>query len=255
MKRPLITRSVPLIDLERSGPDRRTVTAYAATFAQPYETRDQFGHYDEEINRAAFNRAAGRGFPGVQPLFNHGMTVHLTPSEKWSTPLGVPEAIRADGRGLLTVTKYNNTQQADEVLEMIESGTVKYHSFRGPVIRSASPRRGPNGRPLIERMELGLIDYGPAPFPVNYGAEVVALRSQMVAEHFGDLDADERREFVARLDPDERQEFYALLQSALPMDPPAATDPQPQPAADAAPERSGPSLQALELAQAQRHRR
>lgn len=243
-ERPIITRSVPLIDLERSGPDRRTVTAYAATFAEAYEVRDQFGHYDEVINRAAFNRAAGRGFPNVQPLFNHGLTVHFTPSEKWSTPLGVPESIRSDARGLLTVTKYNKTPQADEALEMIDSGTVRFQSFRGPVIRSAAPRKGGNGRPVVERMELGLQDYGPAVFPVNYGAEIMAVRSQMLADHFGDLDPDERRELIA------------LLQTALPEgDPLSAPDPQPQPAAvEVAPVEHGPSLQLLELANAARRR-
>lgn len=243
-KHPLIRRSMPLLDLDVSGLGGRTVTAYVATFAEPYEVSDQFGHYDEEINRAAFNRAAGRGFPRAQPLFNHGMTVHLTPSEKWSTPLGVPELIKPDGRGLLTVTRYNQTPQADEVLEMLRSGSVRYNSFRGPAIRSARPRQGPNGRPVVERLEMGLIDYGPAVIPVNMGAETLAIRSQALAEEIGELSPDERRDFIAQ------------LQQALHVDPPSAPDPQPQPVAvPVAPEVSGPSVDLLALANANRRRR
>jgi hypothetical protein len=146
----------------------------------------------------------------------------------------------------LTVTRYNKTALADEVLELIGSGTVKYQSFRGPVIRSAAPRRGPNGRPVIERMELGLKDYGPAVWAANTKAEIMAVRSQMLADQIGELDPDERRELIS------------LLQQALHLDvdPPADPDPQPQPAADeVAPVDPGPSIQMLELANAQRHRR
>lgn len=242
MKHQVITRSVPLLDLEVVG---RTVTAYAATFGEPYEVNDQYGHYDEMINRAGFNMAAGRGFPGAQPIFNHGLTIYGTPSEKWSVSLGVPESIKPDGRGLLTVTRYNKLPAADEALEMINSGSVKYQSFRGPVHRSAPPRSGPNGRPLIERMVLGLRDYGPAIFAVNMKAEIMAVRSQMLAESFGDLDPDERRELIA------------LWQKDLPAGdtPPALDLPPGTDAPTSAPsDEPGSSLQLLELANAQRRR-
>src|SRR5512139_873746 len=48
------------IQILRSG-DGRTVEAYAAMFDQPYEVRDQFGHYMEVIDRAAFNRTLTNG--------------------------------------------------------------------------------------------------------------------------------------------------------------------------------------------------
>ena len=157
MSQLIIERTVPLLDIEinRSG-DGRTVTAYAATFATPYGVVDNEGDYDEIINRAAFNRELGRGFSHVSVVYNHGLTLWGTPSELDSVPVGVPVDIRADGTGLLTVTRYGRGARADEVLQAISDGLIRSQSFRGPVFRSAPARRQPNGRTLIERMELGL---------------------------------------------------------------------------------------------------
>jgi len=245
VSRPVITRFVPLLDVDVSGGDGRTVTAYAATFAEAYEVNDQYGHYDEILNRASFNQAAGRGFPGVQPLFNHGRTIHGASSEKWSSPIGVPESIKADGRGLLTVTRYNKTSQGDEALELVRSGSVRFQSFSGPVVRSAQPRSGPNGRPVIERLVLGLRDYGPCTFAVNMGAEIVAVRSQLLAD-----------ELLGDLSPDERREVIAQLQQGLPqLEPLVAPDLLEQTAGGPpAPVFAGPSVEMLALVNANRRR-
>lgn len=200
--RPIIERAVPLVDLD-VGPDGRTVTAYAATFTDPYEVYDEFGHYDEAINRTAFNRTLKHGIAGrVQALFNHGRTIAGTPSDRYSMPLGVPLSVKAEEKGLLTVTRYAPTPLADEVLELIRAGAITAQSFRGDIFASARPKPGPNGRPVIERLELGLKDYGPAPFAVNHAAEILAVRSQILAERLeqlGDLTDEERAELASLL--------------------------------------------------------
>lgn len=190
----IIERSVPLLDIEinRSG-DGRTVTAYAATFGQPYAVVDREGDYDELINRAAFNRELGRGFNHVSVVYNHGMTLWGTPSETDSVPVGVPLDVRADGTGLLTVTRYGKGKRAEEILESVSEGLVRFMSFRGPVYKSAPARRQPNGRALIERMELGLREYGPTPFPANDAARIVAVRSTALAEQIASLTDDQRQ--------------------------------------------------------------
>lgn len=240
-----IVRAAPLIDLE-VGSDGRTVTAYAATFADPYPVRDFDGDYDEIINRSAFNRTLSHGFRGrVQPLFNHGMTVHSTPSEKWSSPLGVPLEIRAEPKGLLTVTRYSKLPHAEEALELIREGAITAQSFRGPIIRSTRGRTGGNGRPVIERMELGLRDYGPSPFAANVGAEIVAVRSNVITEHLdalGDLSEEERAELA-------RQLLAHGTADEAPAEQTEATPP-----AEEAPD-PGSSTDLLELAAAQRRRR
>lgn len=201
-QRPELVRSVPLLDYEiERGGDGRTVTAYAATFGDPYEVVDFEGHYDEVINRAAFNRAIGRGHTSVQVLYNHGKTLSGTPSSEFSMPIAVPVEVKAEERGLLTRSRYLKTPLADQVLEMWREQAIRAQSFRGQIFRSAPPRRGANGRPLIERLELGLIEYGPAPFATNQGADLVAIRSALLEdrlEALGDLTDEEKAE-LARL--------------------------------------------------------
>ena len=183
--RTVITRTVPLLDFEisRAG-DGRTVTAYAATFGDPYEVNDDEGHYDETLNPAAFNRTISNGaLRSTRVFFNHGLTLWGTPSDRYSMPVGVPEEIRADGRGLLTVTRYAKTELGDEILELWRDGAIRGQSFRGAVYESRRVTSiGPNGRPVIERMQLGLREYGPTPHPANQAAGLVAIRSQLLAQ-------------------------------------------------------------------------
>jgi HK97 family phage prohead protease len=183
------------IQIQRSG-DGRTVEAYAAMFDAPYEVQDQYGHYMETIDRAAFNRTLTNGAgKSAMCLYNHGMTVHGTADALSSVPLGTPLEIRADGKGLLTVTRYNKSALADSVLESIRNGDIRSQSFRGRIIRS-SPDRVPTVRrggplPTIVRHELGLTDYG---------AEILAVRSLAeLREDFAALDDDGRLELLRSL--------------------------------------------------------
>jgi HK97 family phage prohead protease len=172
------------------GGDGRTVEAFAAVFGQRAEIQDFEGHYEEEIDPAAFNRAidhasrARGGFPGaVKVLYNHGMTIQGTPSERFSVPIGVPVEIRADPRGLLTRTRYSETPLADEILESVRSGSITSQSFTGRIVRSTPQlRRGERHRPasgslpIVRRTELGLREYGPVLWPAYTGAEILGVR-------------------------------------------------------------------------------
>jgi HK97 family phage prohead protease len=207
----LYDRSFPLDDIQisRSG-DGRTVEAYAAMFDMPYEVRDQHGHYMEVIHRAAFNRTlSGGAGRNAMCLYNHGMSRARHPDGDGTVPLGTPLEIKPDGRGLLTVTRYNKGPFADQVLESIRNGDIKAQSFRGRIVRSDPmgrlPRRRPGAQlPTVTRHELGLADYGPTPIPVNSGAEIMAVRSVAdLADMLAGLDADERRELLRTLDLDE----------------------------------------------------
>jgi hypothetical protein len=135
--------------------------------------------------------------------------VHGTPSEMGSVPLGTPLEIKPDGRGLLTVTRYNKGPFADQVLESIRNGDIKAQSFRGRIVRSDPNGRLPRRRmgqalPMVTRHELGLTDYGPTPTPVNSGAEIMAVRSVAdLADMLAGLDADEREELLRTLNLDD----------------------------------------------------
>jgi HK97 family phage prohead protease len=167
----------------------RLVEAYAAVWNQPAEIHDFEGHYVEEIDPAAFNKVVadiGRsraGFGKVKVMYNHGMTIHGTPSERGSMPIATPVEIRPETRGLLTLARYSDTPFADEVLENIRNGAITAQSFTGRIVRSDPQlRRGdkhyPRGGQLtrVRRTELGLKEFGPTPFEAYSGAEIVGVR-------------------------------------------------------------------------------
>jgi HK97 family phage prohead protease len=171
------------------GGDGRVVEAYAAVFDQEAEIQDHEGHYLETIDRAAFNRVIDHiqrsrsGLSAIKVLYNHGMTIGGTPSDRFSLPIGVPVEIRAEQRGLLTRTRYNATPLGEEVLELVRSESITSQSFTGRIVKSDPPlrrgsRRQPAGGelPQVKRMELGLREYGPVLWPAYTGAEILGVR-------------------------------------------------------------------------------
>ncbi|MFM9681106.1 HK97 family phage prohead protease [Streptomyces brasiliscabiei] len=239
------TRSFPLEDIHvRAGGDGRTVEAYAAVFDTPTEIHDQDGHYLESIERRAFERTLSQLAPAgsrttwrVGVLYNHGRTLFGTPSERGAMPIGAPVEIKADNRGLLTVTRYNKTELADEVLENIREGSISAQSFSGGFLRS-DPGRPPRGgwRPdasgklrTVRRQEIALREYGPTPFPAYPDAAVVGVRAEQAVR------------LLADLPPDERERLVDMLRTGTPLEtppgeppagPPANGDPNPGPAAE-----------------------
>lgn len=173
-----ISRSFGLADADIiRGRDGNVVRAYCAVFDKSAEIRDQHGHYMERIDRAAFNRAISRGIGSVKVFYNHGAGLNGQPSALGSVPIGTPLDIRPDGKGLLTETRYNNSDLARAVLEGIHDGQISGYSFRGRVLRSEParvPRSSGGGElPTVTRHELGLSEYGPTPFPYYADAAVV----------------------------------------------------------------------------------
>jgi HK97 family phage major capsid protein/HK97 family phage prohead protease len=183
----LVTRVMALNDMEilsrAKGGDGRTVTAYAAAFRTQVPIVDSDGDYDEEIAPTAFNASLASGRQ-IKVFYNHGRTISGTPSDRGSVPIGTPaEPPRPDGRGLLTVTRYNKTPLADDVLESIRNGDITGQSFTGIFLQS-DPERGPyrpsrNGqRALVMRKEIALIEYGPTPIPAYEDAAIVGVRNR-----------------------------------------------------------------------------
>lgn len=199
-------RSFPLEDISiRAGGDGRTVDAYATVFDTPAPIRDQDGDYIEVIDRHAFDRILTKIAPsgsrsnwrcGV--FYNHGMTLHGTPSDRNSLPIGIPLEIRADDHGLFTRTRYHRGELADQVLEAIREGSLSSYSFSGRFDRSSpTPPRGgfrPNPRtgelPTVRRTESTLREFGPTPFPAYADAAVTGVRSEQISaqlEHIAGL--------------------------------------------------------------------
>lgn len=212
-------RSYPLEGIEilsrAKGGDGRTVEAYAAVFDVEQEIHDQHGDYREKNDRTAFNMTINSGAAmRALPLYHHGRSV-VDPSRLDSlaqVPLGHPKEIRADGHGLLTVTRYNKSALADSVLEAIKNDDIRAQSYRGRIYKS-NPRRVPRVRtgeplPLVTRMELGLSDYGPTPRPYYEDARIVAVRA-----------AQDIFSGIAGLDEAERAELIRMLATTRPFEP------------------------------------
>jgi phage head maturation protease len=167
----------------------RLVEAYCAVFDEAAEIRDFEGHYEEEIDRAAFNKRIAdvqrsrAGYGLVKCIYNHGMTLHGTPAERFSLPPAVCKHISPESRGVLTRSYYLDTPLGNELLEMWREGAITAQSFTGAIIRSTPElRRGETYRPKggqlmrVRRLELGLKEYGATPFPAYTGAELVGVR-------------------------------------------------------------------------------
>lgn len=184
-----IVRSFPLEDISiRSGGDGRTVEAYAAVFNVPVPISDRDGQYLEQIHEGAFTRTlAHRGDKPWPVLFNHGLTLHGTPSELDSMPIGASiEPPRVDSRGVFTVSRYNRGDRADAALEAIRSGAITAQSFSGSFLDSKPkvPRGGFRAAAdgtlrLVTRMEVGLREYGPAVFASYPEAAITGVRNTL----------------------------------------------------------------------------
>lgn len=217
----VITRAYAVEDMSiRSGGDGRTVEAYAAVFEVPTEIRDGQGHYIEKLARTTFDRTVQHRGTRFGVFYNHGKTLHGTPSERASVPLGSPiEPPKADGKGLLTVTRYNRTQQADEILEAIRNGDISGQSFSGRFVASDKPvprggfRANAKGDLVtVTRTEIAMTEYGPTPIPAYDVPMVVGVRS-LAAQ-------------LTELDEEQRAELARMLGLATPLDP-AQVEPDP----------------------------
>ena len=201
------TRAYPLEDITiRSGGDGRTVEAYAAVFNTPQRIVDGSGQYMEVIDRAAFNKTLADKGTRFGVFYNHGRTIWGTPSDAYSMPIGTPESIVADERGLLTITRYNNTPVADQVLEGIRTGAITAQSFSGAFVRSdiVTPRGGfkpaaDGSLKTVTRTEIAMREYGPTPFPAYETAAILGVRAEDVAQVLANLDADQRSEIAGLL--------------------------------------------------------
>jgi HK97 family phage prohead protease len=201
-------RAVALDDIRiRSDGTGRTVEAYAAIFDEPAEIVDADGHYYEVNHRTAFNRTISRhqgaGFPVV---YNHGMTLAGTASDRGSVPIGVSKEVRVDKRGVLTVSEYGTSELADEVLESIRMGAVKAQSYGGRFLKSTPDRpsrgyRALGGKlPTVTRLEVEMREFGPTPFPAFAGAAITGVRAQQVLGALLTAPASQRAALLEQLD-------------------------------------------------------
>lgn len=211
----------------RSDGDGRTVQAYITPFDTPTEIRDADGFYDETIDRSAFNRTLGiRGLNFVV-LFNHGRTYDGRTDGALMVPVGAPQLIEPQDRGLYSETLYLDNPLADSVLDGIKKNAIRGYSFTGTFMRSTRLKGSLRSREkgAIHREEVAMREYGPVLFPAYADAAILGHRAQSFIDE------------LRLLDPEDVDAFRQLLGIATPLDPatpdgtppgpavPAATDP------------------------------
>jgi len=191
LTRPFVVEDLHIMRAAEGDSSGRVVEGYAAVFGQPQEIHDRQGDYREVIDPHAFDAALARmsqrrGGIGsaVRVLFNHGKTIEGHPAPEFQKPIGRAQSIIPDDRGLLTRTEFNRTALAEEVLELIRSGSITGMSFQGNDLRTDPPLRGPGDRyrrgaggalATVRRMLLSLFEYSPVVFEAYPGAEFLGV--------------------------------------------------------------------------------
>lgn len=199
----LCDRAFAVEDLHvRSDGSGRVVEAYAAVFNTPTEILDQDGHYDEQLSAGAFAKTLQEKNPrDFRVLFNHGRTIDGTPNALATLPIGVPEQVTADERGIYTVTRYLENPLAEDVLNAIKAGAIKAQSFSGRFLKSA--RSWPGGRrarALITRNEIEMREYGPAVFAAYPTAAILGTRAEQLVSALITLPPDRRQELLQQFE-------------------------------------------------------
>ena len=205
-----VERFVAIDDIDvRTEGGQRIVDAYAALFGVRQEITDRHGHYMEELAPGSFARTLDQRSGRLQVMFNHGMTMHGTPAERFSMPYGTPLEVREDQRGLWTSVKVANTPLGDEVLELVESGAVRGQSFGGAFVKSENAGTDKrSGLKHVVRTEIALREFGLTPFPA-YDTGLVSSRADLDALSVEELEelirshpnADDLVERLAAADP------------------------------------------------------
>lgn len=224
-----VERYAPIEDVAiRSDAEGRIIDAYAAVFGVRQEIRDHEGHYLEELTPTTFDVTLRQRADRLQFMFNHGKTIYGTPSERFSMPLGTVLDVRADGRGLFTSSRFANTDLADEVLELVETGAIRGMSFSGAFIKTRNGGRDEQtGLPVKVRTETGLREYGPTPFPAYQDARVEQVRHE-IDDLLADMEIERLAEHLAGRPEAERDVLRAALAASAvesPVDPDADADP------------------------------
>jgi HK97 family phage prohead protease len=200
-----VERYLRIEDLHiRSDGSGRVVEAYAAAFDKQVPINDQDGQYVEVLARTSFDKTINDKAPhGFGVLFNHGRTVDGTPSDWFSMPIGVPLEVRADERGVFTVTEYLDNPVAEYALDAIKKRGIKAQSFSGRFLKSTRSR--PSGYakgslPLITRHEIDMREYGPAVFAAYKDAEILGVRAEQFVRQLLETPPDKRLSWLEQFE-------------------------------------------------------
>jgi HK97 family phage prohead protease len=191
--------SVPVETRAKSGD--RTIGGYAALFER---LSQNLGGFVEEVQRSAFNKSRGDGWPDVLARYNHDDNRLLGTSDARTLRLSVDET------GLLYDVDLPASRA--DVFELVERGDVRQSSFAFVTFEDDWSMTD-QGFPKRSLVSVRLVDVAPVNTPAYLDTSVgkrdntrgVALRSlaTKVDAPFDDvLAAEDLRKFLVRTDQD-----------------------------------------------------
>lgn len=164
-------------EMRAAGDDGKTLVGYPIVFDVWTEIGGWEGNFLESLSPTCVTKTLAERSGSVRCLWNHGFDPSIG-----DKPLGKPAIMKPDGRGLWTETPFIDRPYADDIRELVRTGTIDGMSFRFSVIKETwnddpgTSDRNPKGIPERTIDELRLFEFGPVTFPA-YEATTAGVRA------------------------------------------------------------------------------
>ncbi len=150
-----------------------TLTGYAALFNTDTIIDSWEGRFVERIAPKAFARTLEQRGDKVKVLFNHGFDPSIG-----DKPLGKPEVMREDRKGLWVEVPLDDTSYNRDLVASLRSGALDGQSFRFSVkAEKWDDPKDAKSLPVRTIREVELYEFGPVTFPA-YEATTAGVRSR-----------------------------------------------------------------------------
>lgn len=132
----------------------RKIIGWAASF-------DNIDRMNDTIKKGAFKKTLRERGKAVKLFYNHAF------------PIGKPEVMREEDKGLYTESKVSATARGDEILQLVKDGVITDMSIGYEVIDFAQD----NKTGLRTLKELKLYEFGPVDFGANDQAVITGVKA------------------------------------------------------------------------------
>lgn len=150
-----------------------TLVGYAALFNSDTIIDSWEGKFVERIAPRAFARTLEQRGDKVKVLFNHGFDPSVG-----DKPLGKPEVMREDRKGLYVEVPIDDTSYGRDIVASLRSGALDGQSFRFSVkAEKWDDPTDAKSLPVRTIREVELYEFGPVTFPA-YEATSAGVRSR-----------------------------------------------------------------------------
>lgn len=149
-----------------------TLYGYAALFDTDTVIDSWEGRFVERIAPKAFARTLEQRGDKVKVLFNHGFDPSIG-----DKPLGKPEVMREDRKGLYVEVPIDDTSYGRDIVASLRSGALDGQSFRFSVKAEKWDDGDSKSLPVRTIREVELYEFGPVTFPA-YEATSAGVRSR-----------------------------------------------------------------------------